>query len=326
MIMKKNKKKTTTKKTTAIKKTPKVIDKFIEPKENLEEVKISVNGHPSHLADLDKMLDGFKGSNLYFIGSRPAMGKTALGLNIGIAMALKNNLETLFVTPDDINCLVSRITSNLSSVDTQKVITRLMDGLEYQRVVCATNIIQKNDKFCLCDGEGFRKFRNDVENNLNELIDILRNKQIKFLIVDHIEMFNSSIRDNEYYYMSRKAIENLKIIAIELNIPILILGQLTRKVDERTGHRPLISDVRCISAEEICDVLMFLLRREYYDPIDKPGLAELIIAKNRTGAIGSVYLTFIKEYSQFLNYKKAEYSPIDDFSLDDEIYKVLNPV
>ncbi len=95
----------------------------------------------------------------------------------------------------------------------------------------------------------------------------------------------------------------LKTWARELDIPIITISQLSRKVEERAGHRPMMSDLReSGSIEQDSDILMFLLRREYYDPNDKPGMAELIIAKNRHGGIGNINLNFVKELAQFRNY------------------------
>jgi replicative DNA helicase len=109
-------------------------------------------------------------------------------------------------------------------------------------------------------------------------------------------------RQNEISEISRL----LKNLARELNIPVLCLSQLSRKVEERQGHRPMMSDLReSGSIEQDSDIVMFLLRREYYDPYDKPGQAELIIAKNRHGGVGSVALTFRKELAQFANFTPA---------------------
>jgi replicative DNA helicase len=95
----------------------------------------------------------------------------------------------------------------------------------------------------------------------------------------------------------------LKNLARELDIPVLCLSQLSRKVEERQGHRPMMSDLReSGSIEQDSDIVMFLLRREYYDPMDKPGMAELIIGKNRHGPVGSVNLTYRKEFAHFSNY------------------------
>jgi replicative DNA helicase len=129
---------------------------------------------------------------------------------------------------------------------------------------------------------------------------------IGFLMIDYLQLLSGSgnsrsieNRQSEISEISRM----LKNLARELNIPVLCLAQLSRKVEERQGHRPMMSDLReSGSIEQDSDVVMFLLRREYYDPYDKPGMAELIIAKNRHGPVGSVNMTYRKELAQFANY------------------------
>ena len=117
----------------------------------------------------------------------------------------------------------------------------------------------------------------------------------------------------------------LKNLARELNIPILCLSQLSRKVEERQGHRPMMSDLReSGSLEQDTDLVMFLLRREYYDPYDKPGQAELIVAKNRHGSIGSVQLTFRKELAQFTNYTPIDASAPGEPE-EDDAFAAFNP-
>ena len=129
---------------------------------------------------------------------------------------------------------------------------------------------------------------------------------IQFLMIDYLQLISGSgsmksveNRQNEISEISRM----LKNLAREINIPILCLSQLSRKVEERQGHRPMMSDLRESGAiEQDSDLIMFLLRREYYDPYDKPGQAELIISKNRHGSIGNINLSFRKELVQFTNY------------------------
>ena len=114
----------------------------------------------------------------------------------------------------------------------------------------------------------------------------------------------------------------LKNLARELNIPILCLSQLSRKVEERTGHRPMMSDLReSGSIEQDSDQVLFLLRREYYDPYDKPGLAELIVAKNRHGGVGVVNLSFRKEIAQFANYSTISVGEEDN----EEAFAAFSP-
>jgi replicative DNA helicase len=130
--------------------------------------------------------------------------------------------------------------------------------------------------------------------------------KIEILIIDYLQLISGTTskssgdnRQNEISEISRL----LKTLARELDIPIICLSQLSRKVEERPGHRPMMSDLReSGSIEQDADCVMFLLRREYYDPYDKPGQAELIVAKNRHGGVGTVNLTFRKEITQFANY------------------------
>jgi replicative DNA helicase len=129
---------------------------------------------------------------------------------------------------------------------------------------------------------------------------------IQFLVIDYLQLLTGSgnFKSQENRQLEVSEISRLlKTLARELNVPILCLSQLSRKVEERAGHRPMMSDLReSGSLEQDSDLVMFLLRREYYDPYDKPGTAELIVAKNRHGAIGSVNLAFRKEVAQFANY------------------------
>ena len=149
---------------------------------------------------------------------------------------------------------------------------------------------------------------------------------IGFLVIDYLQLISGSgnlksleNRQNEVSEISRM----LKNLARELNIPILCLSQLSRKVEERQGHRPMMSDLReSGSLEQDSDLVLFLLRREYYDPYDKPGQAELIVAKNRHGNIGTINLTFRKDLTKFDNYTPIHTSEIDD---NEDAFKEFSP-
>ena len=140
---------------------------------------------------------------------------------------------------------------------------------------------------------------------------------IGFLVIDYLQLISGSgsnrtqeNRQNEISEISRM----LKNLARELNIPILCLSQLSRKVEERAGHVPVMSDLReSGSIEQDSDIIMFLLRREYYDANDKPGMAQVIVAKNRHGATGNVNLTYRKELVQFANYAAPKFRQEDEY-------------
>jgi replicative DNA helicase len=150
---------------------------------------------------------------------------------------------------------------------------------------------------------------------------------IGFLAIDYLQLLagsgNNRSQENRQGEISEIS-RTLKTLARELNIPILCAAQLSRKVEERQGHRPMMSDLReSGSLEQDSDVVMFLFRRDYYDKHDKPGLAEVIVAKNRHGAIGDVSLTYRKEIGQFANYTPI--NPGTNFQANKEAFAAFSP-
>jgi len=151
---------------------------------------------------------------------------------------------------------------------------------------------------------------------------------IGLLVVDYLQLLSGSgsnkgseSRQNEISEISRM----LKNLARELDIPVLCLAQLSRKVEERAGHRPLMSDLReSGSIEQDADIIMMLLRREYYDPNDRPGTANIFIAKNRHGSVGEVTMTYRKELAQFANYVPINGSQFSDQE-SEEAFRHFSP-
>lgn len=271
-----------------------------------------ITGIPTHFVDLDKMINGFSQSNLMILAARPAMGKTALALNLAENICFKNNLAvgifSLEMTADQ---LVHRIICSQAEVESDKIKTGALNGVEFQRIVGSVNMMQKHTMI-IDDQPGLKI--TDLRARARRMKEA---HGINLLIVDYLQLLsgsgftrNAENRQNEISEISRM----LKTLARELNLPILCLSQLSRKVEERAGHRPMMSDLReSGSIEQDSDIVMFLLRREYYDPYDKPGTAELIVAKNRHGGVGSVNLTFRKEIAQFANYSPMRSSqPLED--------------
>jgi len=264
-----------------------------------------ITGVPTHFLDLDKMLNGFSNSNLMILAARPAMGKTALALNIAENICFKNGLAVgVFSLEMSAEQLLHRMICSQSEVESDKIRLGSLNGTEYQKIVGAVNRMSQGTMI-IDDQPGLKV--TDLRARARRMKEI---HNISFLVIDYLQLISGSglsrgseNRQNEISEISRM----LKNLARELNIPILCLSQLSRKVEERAGHRPLMSDLReSGSIEQDSDVILFLLRREYYDPYDKPGLADLIIAKNRHGAIGDVSLTYRKELAQFANYSPLQ--------------------
>jgi len=262
---------------------------------------LGISGIPSHFVDLDKMINGMNNSNLMILAARPAMGKTALALNIAENVCFKNNIPVgIFSLEMSAEQLLHRLICSQSEVESDKIKTGSLNGMEFQRIVGAVSKMQQHT-MVIDDQPGLKI--TDLRARARRMKE---SYGVGLLIIDYLQLVSGSgsnrtseNRQNEISEISRM----LKNLARELNVPIICLSQLSRKVEERTGHRPMMSDLRESGAiEQDSDIVMFLLRREYYDPMDKPGMAELIIAKNRHGSVGSVNLTYRKEIVQFANY------------------------
>ena len=261
----------------------------------------TVTGIPTHFIDLDKLLNGFNPSNLIILAGRPSMGKTALALNIAESICFRNKVPVgIFSLEMDAIQLLHRLICSQSEVESDKIQTGSLNGSEYQRIVAAANAMQKH-VMILDDQPGLKI--TDLRARARRMKE---SYNIGFLIVDYLQLLSGSgtLRSTENRQIEISEISRmLKNLARELNIPILCAAQLSRKVEERQGHRPMMSDLReSGSIENDADIIMLLFRRDYYDKYDKPGLTELIIAKNRHGPIGSVQLTYRKEFAQFANY------------------------
>jgi len=270
-----------------------------------------ISGVPSHFVDFDKMINGLNKSNLMILAARPAMGKTSLALNIAENVCFKSNLPVgIFSLEMSAEQLVHRIVCSQAEVESDKIKTGALNGMEYQRIVSCVNDMQQ--RVMVIDDQAGLKIT-DLRARARRMKEKFG---IELLIIDYLQLISGSgnnrtseNRQSEISEISRL----LKNLARELNIPVICLSQLSRKVEERPGHRPMMSDLReSGSIEQDSDIVMFLLRREYYDPHDKPGMAELIIAKNRHGSVGSVNLTFRKEFAQFANYTHMKGAPQHD--------------
>lgn len=279
-----------------------------------------ISGISTHFMDLDKMIGGLGSSNMMIIAGRPAMGKTAFALNLAENVCFKNGMPvgvfSLEMTADQ---LLHRLICSQSEVDSDKIKNGSLSGQEYQRVVAAVNHMQEFT-MVIDDQPGLKI--TDLRARARRMREVYG---IEFLVIDYLQLISGSgsvrsmeNRQNEISEISRM----LKNLARELNIPILCASQLSRKVEERQGHRPMMSDLReSGSIEQDSDIVMFLLRREYYDPYDKPGMAELIVGKNRHGGVGTVNLTFRKEIGQFANY-----TPLNTSSpQEDEAFNAFGP-
>jgi replicative DNA helicase len=236
-----------------------------------------------------------------FIAADLIVHNTALAINFAEHICFQNHLPVaIFSLEMSASQLLHRIISSQSEVESEKILTGSLNGTEYQRIVQAANRIERQT-LIIDDQPGLKV--TDLRARARRLKE---SHNIGFIVIDYLQLLSgpNNHRSQENRQMEISEISRmLKNLARELNIPVLCAAQLSRKVEERQGHRPMMSDLReSGSLEQDSDIIMFLLRRDYYDPYDKPGMAEVIVAKNRHGATGSVHLTFRKEIGQFANY------------------------
>ena len=257
-----------------------------------------VTGLPTGFDDLDYKTSGLQPSDLILLAARPSMGKTALALNIAQQMAFRKNIPVaVFSLEMSKEQLMNRLLAMESHVDSHNIRTGQMKSDEWDKLVDAAEDIS-NSKMVIDDTPGItiselrskaRKYKLDYD--------------IQIIFIDYLQLMagngKTDNRQQEISDISRA----LKALARELNIPIIALSQLNRSVEQREDHRPMLSDLRESGAiEQDADVVMFIYRDEYYhkDSEDK-GIAEVIIAKQRNGPIGTVKLVWLPQYTKFAN-------------------------
>ena len=261
----------------------------------------TVTGIPTGFIDLDYKTSGFQPSDLILIAARPSMGKTAFVLNVAQHMAFKEGKTVaIFSLEMSKEQLVNRLFSLESKVDSQALRTGNLTDEDWAKLIEGAAVVGKSNLI--------------IDDTPGISIAELRSKCRKFklehdlgiIIIDYLQLMSggkhSESRQQEISEISR----SLKAVARELNVPVVALSQLSRAVEQRPDHRPRLSDLRESGAiEQDADVVMFLYRDDYYNKdTDKKNIAEVIIAKQRNGPIGTVELVWLPNYTKFANMKK----------------------
>ncbi len=264
----------------------------------------SVTGIPTGFTDLDYRTAGMQPSDLVLIAARPSMGKTAFVLNIAQHVAFKKNKAVaIFSLEMSKEQLVNRMFSLESSVDAQKLRTGQLNDQEWERLIESAGVIGRSNLI--------------IDDTPGISISELRSKCRKFklehglsmIIIDYLQLMSGSGRSDSRQQEISDISRSLKSVARELNVPVLALSQLSRAVEQRPDHRPMLSDHRESGAiEQDADVVMFIYRDDYYNhDTDKKGVSEIIIAKQRNGPIGTVELAWLPEYTKFANLEHSRH-------------------
>ena len=263
----------------------------------------NVTGIATGFLDLDYKTAGLQPSDLILVAARPSMGKTAFVLNIAQYVAFHSDLCTaIFSLEMSKEQLVNRLFSLESRVDAQKLRSGDLSDADWEKLIEGAGTIGQS-KLIIDDTPGI---------SISELRSKCRKYKLehdlKLIIIDYLQLMSGSggrasdSRQQEISDISR----SLKGLARELNVPVVALSQLSRAVEQRPEHRPMLSDLRESGAiEQDADVVMFIYRDDYYnkDTEDK-GIAEIIIAKQRNGPIGTVNLVWLPEYTKFANMER----------------------
>ena len=273
--------------------------------EKASKSKGTVTGIPTGFIDLDYKLSGFQPSDFILIAARPSMGKTAFVLNIAQYMAFKKNKAVaIFSLEMSKEQLVNRLFSLESQVDAQSLRTGNMKDSDWEKLIEGAGIIGQS-KLIIDDTPGI---------SISELRSKCRKYKLEhgldILIIDYLQLMTGSVgrssesRQQEVSDISRQ----LKGLARELNVPVVSLSQLSRAVESRPDKRPMLSDLRESGAiEQDADVVMFIYRDEYYNKDSEfKKQAEIIIAKQRNGPVGTVNLAWLGEYTKFANLSRQE--------------------
>lgn len=256
------------------------------------------NGFHVGFSDLDNMTGGLQKSDLIIIAARPSVGKTAFALNMGAGHCSNGGITHIFSLEMGTKQLLQRMISSESSVNGQKWRSMKFSSQDYEKANTAIGIIAKWDLRIHEESTTINEIISNIRKSVND--DPEGNHLV---IIDYLQLIRTvgryERRDLEVGAITR----NLKLLAKELNIPIILLSQLSRAVEQRQDKRPMMSDLReSGNIEQDADVVGFLYRDDYYDASsDKQNIIEIIISKQRNGPVGTVELAFLKEYGKFVN-------------------------
>ena len=267
--------------------------------EQLYNQKQHITGVPTGFADLDYKTAGLHNSDLILIAARPAMGKSAFALNIASYAAVKANVPVvIFSLEMSKEQMVNRILASEAMVDSNKIRTGKIEDEDWAKIAEATGILSEAPIF-IDDTPGISM--TEIRAKCRKL---KMEKNIGLVVIDYLQLIagnskRAGSREQEISEISR----SLKILAKELNVPVIALSQLSRAPEQRPDHRPMLSDLRESGAiEQDADIVMFLYRDDYYnEETEKKNIAEVIIAKHRSGSVGTVELLWLSNYTKFAN-------------------------
>ena len=278
-----------------------LVDSFTQLEE-LYNRKQHITGVPTGFTELDNRTAGFHGSDLILIAARPAMGKSAFALNIATNAAVRANVPVMIFSLEmSKEQMVNRILCSEAMVDSNKLRTGKLDEDDWTKLAGKIGQLAEAQIY-IDDTPGI-----SVTEIRAKCRKLKLEKGLGMVVIDYLQLVQgtnrrSGTREQEISEISR----SLKILAKEIGVPVIALSQLSRAVEQRLDHRPMLSDLRESGAiEQDADIVMFLYRDDYYNQdSEKKNIAEVIIAKHRGGSTGTVELLWLGSYTKFVNLEK----------------------
>ena len=277
-----------------------LVDSFTELEE-LYNRKQHVTGVPTGFVDLDRVTAGLHNSDLVLVAARPAMGKSAFALNIATNAALQANTGVaIFSLEMSKEQMANRILGSVAMVDGNSIRTGRIADDDWIKLATASGELSQTG-IVIDDTPGISVM--EIRAKCRKL---KMERDIGLVIIDYLQLVQASSRAGSREQEIAEISRSLKILAKEINVPVIALSQLSRAPEQRPDHRPMLSDLReSGSIEQDADIVMFLYRDDYYNPdTDKKNVAEVIIAKHRAGSTGTVELAWLGSYTKFANLAK----------------------
>ncbi len=286
----------------------KILSDTIIELEELSKNKTGVTGVPSGFIDLDSRTGGFQKSNLIVLAARPGMGKSALAINIATHVASKENKTVLVFNLEMSKAeLAKRIIASESMINNDKLNKGMMNAADWQKIAVTSGNLSEAKLF-IDDTPGINMM--EIRSRARKLK--MERDDLSLVVIDYLQLIQplgrrNGTREQEISEISR----SLKILAKELNVPIIAISQLSRNVErarESTHKRPQLSDLRESGAiEQDADMVLFIFRESYYDKDSELGnQAQIIISKHRGGSTGEIDILWLPEYTKFVNFGTSE--------------------
>jgi len=263
----------------------------------LYEAGVDVTGVPSGFKDLDRLTSGFQPGNLIIIAARPSMGKSALGLCMAANLAVRHDTPVaLFTLEMSKTEVTQRLMCSEAKVESQRLRNGKLAVDDWPRLTAACDKLAKAPIYV--DDSGSITMM-EIRSKARRLKS--REPKLGLIVVDYLQLMTSGTNMENRVQEVSQISRNLKVLARDLDVPILAMSQLSRAVEQRHDKRPILSDLReSGSIEQDADLVAFIYRDEYYnDDSDQQGLAEVILAKHRNGPTDAIKLSFLKRYAKF---------------------------